>query len=317
MNSFFNSKQILDILVKWKIHLIAIAIIAALLAVFFSRPFFMTPLYKSYGIVYPSNISPYSDESETEQMVQLFNSKDIRDSVIRKFDLPKHWGIDSAYRYYRSTMEWEWSQRVRISKTPLEAVQIEVLDPDPQIACDMVTAIINYYNLKVRGLHKEKFEEVVMNYNYVMEVKREYLDSLKNCVTKLGMNYGLMQFEAQTREVMRALLQNPGSAEAKRYKRILEQHGGDMLLLSEMIRAEADGFSTYKITADQALLDFNRKYTHANILTEPFPADKKSYPIRWLIVTFSTLAAIFLAILVIGIIENRKSKALYAAGHKA
>jgi hypothetical protein len=317
MNSFFNSKQILDILVKWKIHLIAIAIIAALLAVFFSSPFFMTPLYKSYGIVYPSNISPYSDESETEQMVQLFNSKDIRDSVIRKFDLPKHWGIDSAYRYYRSTMEWEWSQRVRISKTPLEAVQIEVLDPDPQIACDMVTAIINYYNLKVRGLHKEKFEEVVMNYNYVMEVKREYLDSLKNCVTKLGMNYGLMQFEAQTREVMRALLQNPGSAEAKRYKRILEQHGGDMLLLSEMIRAEADGFSTYKITADQALLDFNRKYTHANILTEPFPADKKSYPIRWLIVTFSTLAAIFLAILVIGIIENRKSKALYAAGHKA
>lgn len=317
MNSFFNSKQILDILVKWKIHLIAIAIIAALLAVFFSSPFFMTPLYKSYGIVYPSNISPYSDESETEQMVQLFNSKDIRDSVIRKFDLPKHWGIDSAYRYYRSTMEWEWSQRVRISKTPLEAVQIEVLDPDPQIACDMVTAIINYYNLKVRGLHKEKFEEVVMNYNYVMEVKREYLDSLKNCVTKLGMNYGLMQFEAQTREVMRALLQNPGSAEAKRYKRILEQHGGDMLLLSEMIRAEADGFSTYKITADQALLDFNRKYTHANILTEPFPADKKSFPIRWLIVTFSTLAAIFLAILVIGIIENRKSKALYAAGHKA
>lgn len=316
MNSFFNSKLILEILLKWKIHLVAIAIIAVLLSVFFSSPIFMTPLYKSYATLYPSNISPYSDESETEQMVQLLQSRDIRDSIIHRFDLASHWGIDSGYQYFKSTMEWEWSQKVHVGKISNEAVEVEVLDSDPQMACDIATAIVEYYNLKVRNLHREKFEEVVVNYNYIMQVKKGYLDSLKSRAQALGVEYGILQYEAQTREVMRAWFQNKGSAEVQKYKKNLESYGGEMQLLSEMMRAESEGFSTLKLDADRALLDFHRKYTHANVLSKPFPADKKSYPIRWLIVVFSTMAALFLAILIIGVIEQRKFTGADAAGNQ-
>jgi len=320
MDNFFNSKRILDILIKWKIQLAVVIVAAIVLSVFFSSPIVITPLYKSDAVLYPSNISPYSDENETEQSVQIFQSRDIRDSLVKKFDLARHWGIDSGYRYFRSTLLWIYSQRVKVSKTPYEAVQIEVWDPDPQIACDMVNELMDFYNKKIRSLHKEKFGEVVVNYDFIIAKKQFYLDSLKNRAAELGTKYGLLDFQAQSREVTRAYLSTGGgsirSAEAKALKRNLEEKGSEMMMLSEMIRAESDMFSTMKLDADRAKLDYNRNYTYVNLLSKPFPADKKSYPIRWLIVVVSTLGAFFLALIIIGAIENHKYRQLVNAANE-
>jgi len=310
MDNFFNSKNIIDIVLKWKLQLVVVVVAALLLSVLFSSPIFITPLYKSNCLLYPSNISPYSDESETEQSVQIFQSRDIRDSLVKNFNLAKHWGIDSSYKHFESTLVWEYSQRVRVNKTPFEAVEIEIWDQDPIMARDLINAMLDAYNKKIRAMHKAKFGEVVVNYNFIMGIKKGYLDSLKMRVEQLGTKYGIMEYQAQTREVMRAYLNTGGgsvrSAEAKALKKNLEEKGGEMLMLSEMMRSESGAFSAMKMDADRALLDYNRDYTYVNVLSKPFVADKKAYPIRWIIVVFSTLAAFFMAILIIGAIERSK-----------
>jgi hypothetical protein len=310
MDNFFNSKNIIEIVLKWRLQLAVVIVAAILLSILFSSPIFITPLYKSTCLLYPSNISPYSDESETEQSLQIFQSRDIRDSLVKKFNLAKHWGIDSSYTHFESTLVWEYSQRVHVNKTPFEAVEIEIWDQDPIMARDLINAMIEAYNKKIRAMHKEKFGEVVFNYNYIMGVKRGFLDSLKTRAEELGIKYGILQYEAQTREVLRAYLSTGGgsvrSAEAKAMKKNLEEKGGEMLLLSEMMRSEAGAFSAMKMDADRALLDYNRDYTYVNVLSKPFVADRKAYPIRWIIVVFSTLAAFFMAILIIGAIERSK-----------
>jgi hypothetical protein len=287
-------------------------VISIVLAGFFSSSLFITPLYKSYAIVYPSNISPYSDESETEQMIQMMQSKEIRDSLIVKFDLPHHYGIDPSYEYYMSTLLWEFKEKVKIGKTPYEAVSIEVLDKDPKVACDMVNEMMNQYNLKVRSLHKEKFWEVVLNYRTITAMKAKDLDSLKARTEELGMKFGLMDYAEQTREVMRAYLGTGNGPkrpqEAEKLKKNLEEKGGEMLLLSELMRSEAEGYSTFKLDNDRAIMNYNREYSYVNVLNKPFPADKKSYPVRWVIVLISTLATFFLAVLAIGVIEGRRSR---------
>jgi hypothetical protein len=73
-----------------------------------------------------------------------------------------------------------------------------------------------------------------------------------------------------------------------------------------LIRSESYAYTNMKAEADRALFSYNRDYTYVNVLSKPFVADKKGYPIRWLIVAFSTLAAFFMAILIIGIIERIK-----------
>ena len=312
MEDFFNSKNIIDLLIKWKYHLLVIVSLAVLLAVLFSSSVFITPLFKSYAIVYPSNVSPYSDESETEQMMQLLQSKEIRDSIIAKFDLPGHYGIDRDYKYFMSTLLWEYGKKIKISKTPYEAVSIEVWDKDPKIACDIVNEIMYQYNFKVRSLHKEKFLEVVNNYRIITDMKKRELDSLTGVARELGTKYGLLDFPMQTREVMRAYL-GTGSSSARagdvsRLKRNMEEKGGDREMVSALITSETKDYSTLKLDYDRAILDYNRNFTYVNVLNKPFPADKKSYPVRWIIVVLSAMGTLVLAVLIIGFIERRRFK---------
>ncbi len=309
MEDFFSSKSIVALLIRWKIHLLVIFAVTLLLSVFFSSAIFITPLFKSYAVAYPSNISPYSDESETEQMIQMLQSKEIRDSIIKKFDLPRHWGIDRNYKYFLSTLLWEYGQKVKVSKTPYSAVTIEVWDKDPKIACDMVSEIMNQYNHKVRSLHKEKFYEVVLNYRRIIDFKRKELDSLTRRADTLGTEYGLLDFQNQTREVTRAYLGAGGSSRSKelmRLKKNLEEKGGDREMVSNLIDKVTRDYSSLKLDHDRALLDFNRQYSFMNILNKPFPADKKSYPVRWVIVLVSVIAVLFLAILVLSVLERRR-----------
>ena len=51
-------------------------------------------------------------------------------------------------------------------------------------------------------------------------------------------------------------------------------------------------------------LDGYMSYT--NVISEPYPADKKSYPVRWVVVALCGLGAMLLSIVAIFIIENRK-----------
>jgi capsular polysaccharide biosynthesis protein len=314
MNSFFSSKNILDILLKWKYHLAAILVITVVLSVIFSGPAFITPLYKSTAIMYPSNIAPYSDENETEQMAQIMDSRDIRDSIIRKFDLAKHWKLDSNDVHFMSTMDWYWQQRVKVGKTPYEAVSIEVKDPNPAMACDIVLAMMDYYNSKVRSLQQGKFKEVVRNFEEIDQVIRKDLDSLSVLSAELGTKYGLMDYQAQTREVMRGLLGTGGSArmaEVQKYKKALEEKGGQMQLIQDLMTAQSEGYSLFKLDYNRALLDYNRPYTYINLLSQPYPADKKASPIRWLIVVLSVFAVLTITIITIGIIERSRMSRIH------
>jgi capsule polysaccharide export protein KpsE/RkpR len=312
MEDFFKSKSLMNILVRWKIHLVVIVGTAVILAAFFSSSIFITPLFKSYAILYPSNISAYADESLSEQALQVLNSKDIRDSLIAKFDLPHHYGIDVNYEYYTSTMLWEFTKNVKFTKTPYDAVTIEVWDKDPKVACDMVNEIMNQYNYVLRRLHKEKFREVVVNYRTVTDYKRKELDSLQLKSKELGEKYGLLDYPNQSREVMRAYLAGGGSGsrggEVNRLKKNLEEHGGEKEMLSNLMTAITKDYSAFKLDYDRAVLDANRNFTYVNVLNKPFISDKKAYPVRWLIVVTAAFSVLFFSIIVIGIIEARRRR---------
>lgn len=314
MESQFYQINILKLFLRWKFHLAVIVILAAILGAIFSGPVFITPKFKSFAVVYPSNIAPYSDESETEQMLQIIQSKDIRDSVIKRFDLSRHYEIDSSYKYFYSTIVYEYSQNVRISKTPYEGVNIEVLDKDPQVAAEMVNAIIEFYNEKVRKLHETKFGEVVKMYDRALRKKEMYIDSLEKRFIELSTQYGLLDYSTQSREIARGYLRTiDGSGashintkEVLRLKDNIERLGGEFLMLHNLMIQETSRFAELQRDAEKAYMDYDRKFTYTNVLTKPYPSDRKDYPIRWLIVVISAIVAFFVAMIVILVIENYK-----------
>ena len=78
------------------------------------------------------------------------------------------------------------------------------------------------------------------------------------------------------------------------------------MLLDHLMKSESESYSTYKLDFDRAVQNYNRNYTYINLLNKPFPADKKAFPIRWIIMVVSTVAALLIGILVISVIDRRK-----------
>jgi len=314
MDNFFNSSNLVRLINKWKYHLLIIVGLSALLAVIFSGPRFITPKYKSYAIVYPANIEPYSEESETEQMLQIINSQDIIDSVIKKFDLTKHYEINPNYKYFRTELLYRYRQNVKISKTPYESVLIEVYDKSPDTAMLMVNAIIKFYDKKISNLHKTKYREVVDMYKNQLAQKQAHIDSLKQIMYTLGTEYGIFEYDYQSQEIMRGYLrtltgqgaERVNTKEVNRLLNNMERKSGVLIEVVQMIQDESRTYVETKLDLELAQRFLNATMTYSNIVTHPFVADKKSYPIRWLIVMIVSLAAFVFAMLVILVIEKRK-----------
>ena len=304
MNNNFNSFSLIQLIFKWKWHILIISFVAALCGAIFSGPTFIKPMYKSEAIAYPANISPYSDESETEQMLEIINSRSIMDSIIEKYDLWTDYKIDRNYKFAKTYMINEYRSKIKIGKTPYEAVSVTVMDKDPFVACDIAKDILNFYDKKVHDLHTTKVAEVVDMYDMQLRMKQHDIDSLKQALTDLATNYGVLNYSGQLREVTRGFIN--GSAKANELKQNLEQYGADAVDLETKIIAEANTYSLIKKDYEQNLRFFNSHLTYSNIVTEPFPADKKAFPVRWVVVALSALGAMLLSIVVIFIIENRK-----------
>ena len=118
MNNYFDNTPLIQTISKWKWHILAITIIGAILGAIFSGPKFITPLYKSEATVYPTHTESYSDETVTEQMLQVMQSQEIMDSVVEKFNLMAHYNIDKNYEFWKTALIGEYRSNVSISRTP-------------------------------------------------------------------------------------------------------------------------------------------------------------------------------------------------------
>ena len=90
-------------------------------------------------------------------MLQLAQSSDIRDKVIKDFNLFRHYDIDTLKNiHFRTDVIKMYEENVTIKKTEYESMEITVLDEDPVIASAMVDSIIHFFDVKARSLQAEK-----------------------------------------------------------------------------------------------------------------------------------------------------------------
>ena len=162
MNNEFTFSGLIEVIRKNSKALLILTVVSVILGTIFSGPQFIKPKYKSVAVVYPVNIFPYSIESETEQMMQVFEASEIRDFIIEKYDLYKHWDIDVDSKKARYYMLQTYSENVSINKTNYESVIINVMDFSPDTSKLIADDILNQFNLKARELGQEKSMEFLI-----------------------------------------------------------------------------------------------------------------------------------------------------------
>jgi hypothetical protein len=192
--------DLLNIIMKWKLPLAIVLGVTILLSAVFSSPLFIHPKFKSTAILYPSNLMPYSQESPTEQMLQLFQSDSIFNHVVDHFHLAGHYELDSISPTVLNELQAVYNENVSIKKTEYEAVKIEVLDKDPQVACDMINEMVNAFNAYTLKLNKQKSRELVKIFADELSKKSVQIDSINTALKELSVKFGLIDNESESRE---------------------------------------------------------------------------------------------------------------------
>jgi len=316
MTNFFNNQNLLEILWKWKKHLIIVGLLAILISAIFSSSYFIKPKFKSVARIYPSNnIYTFSDESESEQLLEIINSQDLKFKVIEAFNLSEVYRISKQDPLYMTYMMAEFNDNVSFKKTEYETIEIQVLDTDPQRACNMCDSIISFLDQKVSSMHRIKYEEVAQIAKKDLNLIKHEIDSVQEQLNTLRKDYKILDYEAQSEEITKGMVkviaeqrkQSSGGKELEQWMKNLSEKGGEYQLLDNQQRFLITQLDSIKKVYIQSVSSAEKKITYGQRVQNPVPADKKSYPLRSLIVLFSTFGALFCAILVILLLENKKT----------
>ncbi|MBE6346815.1 MAG: hypothetical protein E7067_06395 [Lentimicrobiaceae bacterium] len=300
MSKYFNNLPLLKVILKWKWHICSVTALAIIAGAVFSGPRFITPKYKSEAIIYPNGLSEFSDETYTEQMLQVIESQEIIDSVVAIFNLMEHYNIDPNYKYAKTVLLGEYHDRISISKTPYDAVKIKVLDKDPQMACDIANEIIRLYNVKFDNIHKTKKLEYVKMYENILTHKYNFIDSLKKELASIIGDNNMLNYLYLSKGNSIAYFSNSDNSNP--------QNISNAIALVELITTETEAYSEIKLEYENELLQAEGEMTYSNIVSRPFVADKKATPVRWIIVALCGIAALLLSILTVVAIEDIKTK---------
>jgi LPS O-antigen subunit length determinant protein (WzzB/FepE family) len=311
MNPYMNNKTLLELGLKWKYHLGIIAVIAAVIAVAFSAPTFLKPKYRSFAVVYPVNLGEYSEESYTEQMLEILNSGDIREKMIQAFQLDQHYKIPQTYKFYKTALYGKFADNITFRKTENEAVRIEVLDTDPRYACAMVDSLRLFYDKKVKELHNIKYTEEFEIRKRELARCHAKVDSVQRKLSILGSEYGVMELNGQAEGLSNAYFQSVASG---KNNPDMEKYYWNIAELAPEYKQLIMSLETFMKIEGEAQLKYNDAYrelakdiTYSVVVTPPFISDKKAWPKRSVIVLMSVLFTLVMAMVVIGVIENRSN----------
>lgn len=294
---------------KWKL-LLGVGVAAAILSAVFSGPKFIPPKFTSRAVVYPTNLGVYGSETELEQLQQYLESNVIRDTIINKFNLYDEYGVDTTQPSSKSFVNKLYAEHVTFTETRFESVEITATSISPQKAKQIVEEVLVQLNLNIRKIQKEKYKEVVLINERLMNDKKVQVDSLENLIREYSTKYGLVDYIGQSIEVtegyFKFLLSGKKGEDYNKATEIyknLQKYGRKFHNMHAQLNEFNDEYIRRLHAYEASVKDYNKIQTYTNVLVSPEVPDKKSYPIRWLIVLSAVVASVlftFTVLLIFG-----------------
>lgn len=301
--------------------------ISVVASVIFSSPFFIKPKYKSAVVLFPANtnsiskvliaennsakedIMQFGEEEQAEQLLQILNSDEIRNRIIQKYNLMQHYDIDTTHPYRYTLLQKEYEENVSFRRTEFMSVEIEVMDTDPKIAADMANDISALLDTVKNRMQKERaikgMKIAEAEYNNVKNYVKSLEDSLDR-LRALGVNDYESQVERLYEAYGKALLDNKKEVAEKIENQIktVAKYGGAYVSIRDLLENEKKQVTHLRAKYHEAKVDAEETLPNKFVVNNATPAEKKSYPIRWLIVLISTFSTLILSILAIIVYEK-------------
>ncbi len=281
------------------------------------------------------DVQLYGTGDDVERVIAAAESEETLGFLVDSFDLYDVYDIDPGDRYASTTVRDELLDHYSVRRTKYDEISISVEDRDPQRAAAMANASRVRAGAVIQNTALRGQQEMFNLYERAVSVKRDRLAEITDSLNSINARYGVLDAETQGRQfaglndytsrqimsdsifvdeftrrkvtgrlrdtltVVQARL-----AAAKQTRQLIGSQLAQYSLGNSRARTLT---SEYDILNDNLSYDRERMRRLESIMASPGPViyvsnaarvpDRKSRPVRWLIVVGITLAAaIFSAI---------------------
>ena len=355
--AYLESTSFLLLLIHWRKPLIIIFLISLTASIIFSSSFFITPKFKSSVIFFPSatnsvskilldesnsekqDILAFGEEEQAEQTLQILNSDEIREMIIKKYNLLSHYHIHQNEDFPITALNEQFKDNISFSKTEFMSVRIDVLDADPQMAANIANDIASLLDSMKAKIQHSRAAEALLIVKSAFESKELSMKIKEDSLRRLR-EMGVLDYRTQTEILNQELalanrvstnenaalsfIENLKSdndtaiintkariaganARIKIFQsqlKTLANFGGISMSLNEDLAIEREELSKIKKQYDKLSVDASQNLTPKFIVNNATKAEKKSYPIRWIIVTVTVTITLILSIILLLLFEK-------------
>ncbi|MBN2522502.1 MAG: hypothetical protein JXB24_04470 [Bacteroidales bacterium] len=314
---------------KW--ILIGLSLIAFIASVIVSL--LITPKFRSKVVMFPAasvsvsknlvetsvitsdtkDILTFGEDEESERLLQILRSDQIKKHIIEKFNLLEHYEIDTASKYKNTFLYSKFEGNVSFRRTEFLSIEISAMDEDAQMAADIANGIATYidsvyFNIK-KARAQEAYAIVEREYNSSKILIEQLTDSLNKIRT-----YGIHDYKSMAEALNLAYGEAVASGNTRAIKaiedkmEIMAKYGGTYVELSDKLEWEIERFSLLKSKLAAAKVNLESTMTNVFVVDYANKSERKATPHRSMIVMVSTLTTFALALLLLLIIDNIKSR---------
>lgn len=304
-DAFEESRQNLLLFIWRKRKLILLLTgIAAVIAVVISM--LITPQFKSTAIVFPAATSTVSfseqrnakassmdfgEEEQAEQLVQILSSSRIRNRIVEKFDLMKHYEIeqDDPNKYYK--LGKAYNNHIDFARTKYGSIQIEVLDEDRELAAEIANKIVDLIDTVKNEMVKERTVpafEISKRKREMLETELRDINAQMDSLSSMGVvtsegRANLFQAYNESKGSDRTFFKNQIDVNLK--------FGAKYDALENLRDERVVKLTKFEDAYEQAESDANTEFNHKFVVEPAVVADKKDKPKRMILVIMATLGA--------------------------
>jgi uncharacterized protein involved in exopolysaccharide biosynthesis len=303
--------------------------IAIILSGVFTGPRFITPKYQSTVEFFPTTINSianamftdlnqreadpldYGEEEEAEKALQILKSDMLMRRVIHNFDLKQHYKIKDNTKFPYTKLMRKINKNISFSKTRHLSINISVMDADPNTAAQIANGIAQVYDSVKTELQQKLAKELFIIVEDEFKSKEAEVWRLKTKLRELG-GKGIIDVAEQSNAISTQLYKleatggNPSRIARLRSERdTLAKYGNAYTEAYESLLLELEEYSKLNKRYRKAKVDVERHVSHMHVFSHAFAAEKKSYPIRKLMVAGITFITVLFTLVFLLIVEQK------------
>ena len=329
----YSSLDLIIFAWKKRTTILIVGFIAAVASVIVSYQ--ITPLFKSEVVMFAPSSTPISkylfsqnyvadhgllsfgEEEQIEQLIQVLQSNQIRNKIISDYNLLEHYEIDTSEKYRQFKLYEKYSKNISFRRTKYLSVVIEVVDKDPQIASDIANSIADYVDTAIYNIQHDRafaaYNILIAQRNEISANIREFDDSIKYLNEQ-----GMFSYENQTERLSEAYayaLKDGNTGSINRLKKEMDhiaKYASEYMSIRDRVNYQKSQLDYINQRIYETKTEIKQVVPQHFTVDRAYPADKKFYPKKSIIVLTTIIVSVVLAYILLLIIDAiKRYKSVY------